>query len=83
MRGYFGSVAMLAASALSAPLMAPALTPQEYRLSARTTKRQRQAVASGSLAKRYRSRAAQAKPKKRPNRNLISKRVRRKHRRAA
>jgi hypothetical protein len=49
----------------------------------RKAKRMRHAVATGSLAKRYRSRGPQARPRKRSNRNTISKRVCRKHRRAA
>ena len=69
----------LSMAASPTPVVLTHVAPGEER----ETKRRRQAVATGSLAKRYRSRAAQAKPKKRPNRNLISKRVRRKHRRAA
>jgi len=81
------AVALAAATMSVAPVRAgttSAIIPTEQTLvEERKAKRMRQAVATGSLAKRIRSRGPQAKPKRRPNRNHISKRVRRKHRRAA
>ena len=78
-------VVLAAAAAMSTgPATAVYTAPEEATLhSERKVKRMRRAVASGSLAQFYRSRGPQAKPKRKANRTLIGKRVRRKHRRAA
>jgi len=76
------SMAMVAAAAPSTGKTGIVPTQQTL-VEEKKAKRMRQAVAAGSLARRIRSRGPQAKPKRRSNRNLVSKRVRRKHRRAA
>lgn len=77
------AMASLSVAAASAPVQSTAVMPSEQRAQDRAEREMRRAVATGMLAKPRRSRGPQAKPKKRPNRNTISKRARRKHRRAA
>jgi hypothetical protein len=80
---------VLAVAAAAVGLGMP-LTPSPIQLQAveerqRSTKPARRKVNFGfaeNTPKWRRSRGAQAKPRKRPNRRIISKRVRRKHRRA-
>ncbi len=86
MRGsnFMGLVAAASLSTMSvAAPQTVATLPTEQAAQDKRQKEMRRAVATGTLAKPFRSRGPQAKPKKRPNRNTISKRVRRKHRRAA
>lgn len=89
--GNFGRAMLAAAACMAAPAMSAQLTPSPQQLLA-IEERQRQTPVQKKKANRglaentprwKRSRGAQAKPKKRPNRLTISKRVRRKHRRAA
>ncbi|MES2987661.1 MAG: hypothetical protein V4808_07130 [Pseudomonadota bacterium] len=79
---------MLAAATALAPAIVirnqPAIMAPDTQVRAdRRRKLRRQAVASGMLARVRRSRGAQAKPRRRSNRVTVSRRVRRKHRRAA
>jgi hypothetical protein len=79
------SVAALASSAFAAPLGREAAaieTELELRADPGVRRKQRKSLAS--VPARYRrGKRAQAKPKRRANRLHISRRVRRKHRRAA
>lgn len=78
------TAAALAVASMPVTSTQVAIAPTEQTLvDERKVKNMRESVARGSLARRIRSRGPQAKPKKRPNRNHIGKRVRRKHRRAA
>lgn len=70
-------------AAATAPAQTQAVLPTEQVAKDKREREMRRAVATGMLTKPRRSRGPQAKPKKRPNRNTISKRARRKHRRAA
>jgi hypothetical protein len=76
----FAVCAILAAPAVMAAQ--PAILSPGFDLAVRPTVRRKKAAAK-AIPARYRSRGTQAKPRKRPNRMHISKRVRRKHRRAA
>jgi len=81
----FGMIGALAAAGLmSVSLAAPAVLPSPTVVNESEVKRRRKAVAAGSLTTwKKRGRRAQVKRAKRPNRLIISKRVRRKHRRDA
>ena len=86
MRGRALAIA-LATAGLCAPAAASAPTqailPLETMVAEKREKQMRKAVAAGMLAKVRRSRGPQAKPNRHSNRLHTSKRVRRKHRRAA
>lgn len=74
----------MAAAFASIPSMTPMIPPAELELRLETAKRRKLKMALASAPAKYRrGRRAQMKPKRRPNRLHISKRVRRKHRRAA
>lgn len=80
--GLFG-LALIAATSTaltSVPVIRPA--PMEIAPDVATPMRRRRADAGG-MAIRRRSKGAQAKPRKRPNRMHVSRRARRRHRRAA
>jgi len=82
----FGIFPSLLFSALATPAAAMAIAPQPMtietpRPSPGKREEKRRAMVAQSMPN-WRSRGAQAKPKKRPNMRTISKRVRRKHRRA-
>ena len=85
MRG-FGVFPAVLFSALATPVAAMAIAPQPTTLEAprpasgKRAEKRRAMVAQSTP--NWRSRGVQAKPKKRPNMRTISKRVRRKHRRA-
>lgn len=79
------SIICLSAAALAAPTALPiSAEPMELRLGAQPTVLRKRRLAVDALPVKYRrGKRAQAKPRRRPNRMHISKRVRRKHRRAA
>jgi hypothetical protein len=77
---FVAAACMILASPLAAS--SPMLAPVE--LAAVPSARRKKKPALAAMPDRYRrSRGAPAKPRRRPNRMHISKRVRRKHRRAA
>lgn len=78
----------LAAASMSVAAASPnatsqAVLPSEVKQEKGREKEMRRAVSRGTLRKYPRSRGPQAKPKRKANRLHVSKRVRRKHRRAA
>lgn len=83
--GFGRQLAILAACALATPALAighVVLPESEFRVA--PVKRQKKQLPLAAAGTRFRrGKRAQAKPAKRPNRMHISKRVRRKHRRAA
>lgn len=86
MGGYFhlpAAIFSIAAAFASVPTMIPMLPSQELELRLEAIKHRKKAAVASAPVKYRRGRRLQAKPKKRANRMHISKRVRRKHRRAA
>lgn len=89
MGGYFPrsilSAFLFPAALMAVPLVTPAFVLPSVEVSVATPQRKRKrALLPQSLPPRYRrGKRAQAKAARRPNRLHISKRVRRKHRRAA
>jgi hypothetical protein len=80
-RPFFTILSVAAIAAATPQVFAIEPDPMELRC---VPVRRKRSEATDSLPTRYgRGKRAQAKPKRRPNRMHISKRVRRKHRRAA
>ena len=80
-RRIFAALAL--ASALSVSVATPANAPVAMVSEAVPTKRRRRLSRAQAPQRFRRSRRPQAKPRSKPNRMTISRRVRRKHRRAA
>jgi hypothetical protein len=80
---HFSMIGAMAMAAMASPAIVLRNSPEVDIDAVEAVTRRRRIVSPQAPARFKRSKGAQAKPKRKPNRLHVSKRVRRKHRRAA